>query len=124
MKRVFISFAIEDRFARDNLVHQSERQRAPFSFVDMSVKRPWDSSWKTQCRQRIADCDGVVAFVSNNTYDADGARWEIKCAYEERIPVLPLYIHDTGANRIPPELNGKRIYHWTWDNVRNFVERL
>lgn len=124
MKKIFVSFAIEDRFARDNLVHQSERQRAPFQFVDMSVRQPWSSQWKTQCRERIAGCDGVIAFISNNTYDADGARWEIKCAYEEGVPVLPMYIHDTGTTRTITELSGKRIYHWTWGNVVSFVNKL
>jgi hypothetical protein len=124
MKRIFVSFAIEDCFARDNLVHQAKRQQVPFEFVDMSVRRPWDSQWKTQCRQRISGCDGMIAFVSDNTVSADGARWEIQCAYEDGVPVLPLYIYDKGAKRIPSELSGKRIYHWTWDNVKKFIDAL
>ncbi len=124
MKKIFVGFAIEDRFARDNLVHQSENQRAPFEFVDMSVKTPWDSAWKTRCRERIKGCDGVIAFVSNNTFNADGARWEIQCAYEEGIPVLPMYVHASGASRLPSELSGKRILHWTWPNVVNFINSL
>ncbi|MSR78872.1 MAG: TIR domain-containing protein [Candidatus Taylorbacteria bacterium] len=124
MKRIFISFAIEDRFARDNLVHQSENQRAPFEFVDMSVKTPWDSSWKIRCRERIRGCDGVIAFVSNNTFNADGARWEIQCAYEEGIRVLPIYVHDSGASRLPSELSGRKVYHWTWINVNQFIDTL
>jgi len=124
MKKVFISFAIEDRFARDNLVHQAAQNHTPFSFTDMSVKQPWDSSWKTNCRARIRECDGMIAFVSNNTYNADGARWEIQCGYDEGIPVYPVYIHDAGANRIPPELNGRRIHHWTWANITSFLNSL
>jgi hypothetical protein len=38
-KRVFIAFAIEDKFARDNLVYQAQRQEnTPFTFLDFSVK--------------------------------------------------------------------------------------
>ena len=124
MKNIFVSFAIEDRFARDNLVHQSEKQRAPFEFVDMSVKNPWDFSWKSKCRERIKTCHGMIAFVSDDTFNAAGARWEIQCAYAEGVPVLPLYVHNHGANRIPSELSGKRIFHWSWDNVKNFIDRL
>ena len=123
-KKNFISFAIEDKFARDNLAFQAKQKHTPFEFVDMSVKLPWDSSWKTNCRTRIKGCDGVIAFISDNTFAADGARWEIKCAYEEQVPVLPLYIHDHGAKRIPHELAGKKIYHWTWDNVVGFINKL
>jgi len=122
-KRIFISFAIEDRFARDNLVHQANQERTPFEFTDMSVKQPWDSSWKTNCRSRIKGCDGVVAFLSDATRNAEGARWEIKCALEEGIPLLPVYIHDEGCN-VPSELTGKKIYHWTWANIKNFIDRL
>lgn len=124
MKNIFVSFAIEDRFARDNLTHQANQQRTPFNFVDMSVRQPWDSSWKTRCRERIKQCDGVIAFVSDNTFNADGARWEIQCAYEEGIPVLPVYIHDQGVKRLPSELSGKKIYHWTWQNITNFLNGL
>src|ERR1700691_4449954 len=83
-KHVFIAFAIEDKFARDNLVYQAKKQdNTPFDFTDMSVKEPWDSQWKTNCRSTIKGCDGVVAFISRNTPKAEGACWEIKCAKEE-----------------------------------------
>ncbi|MBS1683187.1 MAG: TIR domain-containing protein [Bacteroidetes bacterium] len=124
MKRIFIGFAIEDRFARDNMVYQANQNHTPFSFTDMSVKTPWDNSWKTQCRERIKSCHGMIAFISDNTYNAEGVKWEIKCAYEEGIPVLLLYVHDEGAKRLPAEVSGKRIYHWTWDNVSRFLNGL
>ncbi len=57
-KRIFSSFAIEDRNLRDFLVGQARNERAPFEFTDMSVKEPWSSSWKTNCRTRIKGCDG------------------------------------------------------------------
>jgi hypothetical protein len=53
-KRIFIAFAVEDKFARDNLVYQAKRQRtAPFDFTDLSVKEPWDEKWKTNCRTHL-----------------------------------------------------------------------
>jgi hypothetical protein len=124
MKRIFISFAIEDKFSRDNLAYQARQSHTPFEFIDMSVKEPWNSQWKTNCRQRIQKCDGMIAFISDNTYNADGARWEIKCGYEEFIPVYPVYIYDSGASRIPPELAGRRINHWTWANISKFLNSL
>lgn len=124
MSKIFVSFAIEDRFARDNLVHQANQHHTPFTFTDMSVQNAWESSWKTNCRARIKECDGLIAFVSDNTVNADGARWEIQCAYDEGIPVFPVYIHDWGASKIPSELSGKKIYHWTWDNISKFLNSL
>jgi hypothetical protein len=43
-KRIFISLAIEDRVLRDFLVGQSKNERSSFEFVDMYVKRAWDSA--------------------------------------------------------------------------------
>src|SRR5262245_22101707 len=56
MKRVFTAFAIEDTVYRDFLVGQARLDSSPFEFVDMSVKEPWDTSWKTKCRSRILGC--------------------------------------------------------------------
>lgn len=125
-KRVFISFAIEDKILRDFLVGQARHPDTPFEFVDMSVKTPWDSAWKTNCRARIKGCDGVVAIVTKNSCNADGQLWEIKCAKEEGIPVLPIYGGDQHKNcRVPAELGSSaRVYNWSWDNVANFIGRL
>lgn len=124
MKKVFISFAIEDKFARDHLVHQSEDNRAPFSFYDMSVKNPWDNSWKTLCRERIKQCDGVVALLSKRTRLADGAKWEMQCAVDEEIPIIGVHIHKDDKGQIPSELEGKKIINWTWDGIKSFIDSL
>ncbi len=124
MKSIFVCFAIEDKFARDNLVFQAKQHHTPFNFFDMSVREPWSYAWKTQCRERIKNCNGFIVFISNNTYKAEGACWEIKCAYEEGIPVLPVYIYDTGTNYLPAEFAGKRISKWTWDNISKFINSL
>jgi hypothetical protein len=62
-KRVFISFAAEDIRYRDFLVGQARNESSPFEFVDMSVKQPWDSQWKTNCRRKIRGCDGMIVSV-------------------------------------------------------------
>ena len=87
MKRIFISFAIEDEHLRDFLKGQAKNENSPFEFVDMSVKKPWDSQWKTNCRTRIKGCDGVISIVTKNTKNADGQIWEMKCAKDENIPL-------------------------------------
>ncbi|MDP8212253.1 MAG: TIR domain-containing protein [Candidatus Zapsychrus exili] len=123
-KQIFISFAIEDKFARDHLVHQSEDHRAPFSFYDMSVKNPWDSSCKTRCKARIKQCEGFIALISKKTRNADGAKWEMQCAVDEGIPIIGVHIHKDDKGQIPSELDGKKIINWTWDGIKNFIDSL
>src|SRR5579885_1868412 len=91
-KRVFISFAIEDEKYRNLLRGQARLGDCPIEYIDYSVKQPWDNAWKTQWRQRIKGCAGVIALVSSNTRNADGARWEMQCAIEEGVPILGVYV--------------------------------
>jgi hypothetical protein len=97
--RVFIAFAVEDKWARDYLVGQAKNDKSPFEFVNMSVNEPWDEKWKTQCRTRIKGCDGMIALVSKNTRNASGALWEIKTAKEESVPVRGVLHDDRGSTR-------------------------
>jgi hypothetical protein len=122
-KRVFISFAVEDRWARDYLVGQAKNDNSPFDFIDMSVKEPWSSEWKTKCRARIKGCDGVIALLSSKTINADGARWEMRCAIEEDIPIRGMYVTTSGC-QIPSELSGKRVMNWAWANLKSFIDSL
>ncbi len=102
-KRIFISFAIEDEWARDYLVGQK---------------------WKTQCRERVRGCDGVIALLSKKTRNADGARWEMQCAVEEGVPIIGVHIHADDKGAIPPELAGKRVIEWTWPGIDRFLNSL
>ena len=73
-KRIFISFASEDRYYRDLLKGQSLNTKSTFTYIDLSAKQAWDSSWKTNCRARIKGCDGVIALISKHTRNADDAK--------------------------------------------------
>ncbi|WP_417507721.1 TIR domain-containing protein [Marinomonas gallaica] len=124
-KRIFISFAMEDKGLRDLLVGQAKNANSPFEFVDMSVKKPWESAWKTNCRTKIKGCHGVIVIVTKNTKNADGQLWEVKCAGEEGIPRRG--VHGSTTNRptsLPSELEGTRVVNWTWDNLKNWIETL
>ncbi len=122
--RIFISFAIEDSKLRDLLVGQGRNERTPFTFTDMSVKEPWDSAWKTKCRTKIKGCDGVIGIITSNTPQADGQLWELKCAYDENVPVFLMYGNSSRPNRLPEPINGRRTHLWSWPNITNFLESL
>jgi hypothetical protein len=123
--RIFTSFAIEDKASRDLLVGQARNEDSPFEFVDMSVKQPWDSSWKTNCRVKIKGCDGTIALISRNTARAEGQLWEIQCSKAEGIPVLGIYIQSNNRPTVlPTELNDIRVVNWTWANISNFINSL
>lgn len=120
MKRVFISFAAEDSNLRDLLVGQARNENSPFEFADMSVKKPWDSSWKTNCRIKIKGCDGLLAIITPNTRNAEGQLWEINCAKEEGVPRKGIWGYDNVHPSIN-ELSGVAIANWIWSNIANWL---
>ncbi len=122
-KRIFVAFAVEDRNYRDLLKGQSLNTDTPFDYVDMSAKEPWSNSWKTNCRTRIKGCDGVIALLSSNSLKADGQKWEIKCAKDEDVPLLGVYIHSNDTS-YPSEMNGVRKIKWSWDGMADFIDGL
>lgn len=122
--RVFVSFAIEDANLRTLLVGQGRNENTPFSFVDMSVKEPWDNAWKTNCRTKIKGCDGMIGLITNSTPKAAGQLWELTCAYEESVPVLLVYGNTDRPAYLPAPVTGRRIVTWTWANVKTFLDSL
>jgi antiphage defense system Thoeris ThsB-like protein len=123
--RIFISFAVEDQWARDYLVGQAKNEKSPFEFVNMSVYNPWDEKWKSQCRSRIKGCDGLIVLVSKNTAKGTGALWEVKTAKEELVPVIGIYTTtDERPGTLPSDLSGVRVVAWTWANITAFLGKL
>ena len=124
-KRIFISFAMEDVELRNLLVGQARNDNSPFDFVDMSVKKPWDSAWKTNCRTKIKGCHGMIAIITKNTKNASGELWEINCAKDEGIPCIGIWGHaDDHFNPLPNEVAPLRVMDWNWSNIAKWLERI
>ena len=121
-KRVFIAFAKEDEGSRNLFSGQKVNSKTPVEFIDMSVKQPYDSEWKTRTRTRIKGSDGVIALISANTSKADGELWEITCAIQEGRPVLGIWLGDYRVK--PAALGAAPCKPWTWENVAAFVDSL
>lgn len=122
--RIFTSFAIEDDHYRDLLVGQAKNEKSPFSFTDMSVKEPWDEKWKTNCTTKIKGCDGLIAIVTSNLRKGEGALWEIRCAKEQRIPILGLYAQRDNKPTLPSELTGQKVIEWSWPGIGGWLKGL
>lgn len=119
-KTIFIAFAIEDERQRDFLKGQSLSPRAPYEFVDMSVKQPYDSGWKDKVRTRIRRSHGVIALVSKNSRTSSGQKWEIQCAKAEGKPIRGIWAYSDDRT----ELTGIGTYVWSDKNISNFIDSL
>jgi len=122
--RIFVSFAIEDEVNKNLFTGQAKHDKVPYEFTDMSVKKPWDSEWKTNCRSRIKGCDGVIVLITKHLKTAEGALWEIQCAKDEKVPILGVYMKDTTIDHSPDILWGISKIPWTWLGIAEFVNNL
>lgn len=119
-KTVFIAFAIEDEKQRDLLKGQSLHPRAPFEYIDMSVKQAYDTEWKNKVRTRILRSDGVIVLVSKSSLTSDGQAWEIQCAKEEKKPIRGIWAYKDDRTA----LSGVNTVAWNDDNLAGFIDSL
>ena len=119
-KIVFVAFAIEDERQRDFLKGQSLHPRAPFEFIDLSVKEAYVSDWQEKVRTRIRRCHGVIALVSKNSPSSTGQKWELQCARDERKPLRGIWAYaDDRTNLV-----GVNTVVWNDANISAFIDSL
>ncbi len=119
-KIIFIAFAIEDEKQRDLFTGQSLHPRAPFEFIDMSVKEAYDSGWKDKVRTRIRRSDGVIVLVSKNSLISSGQKWEVACAKEEGKKVKGIWAYSNDRT----EVAGISTAAWSDINITTFIDSL
>lgn len=119
-KTIFIAFAIEDERQRDFLKGQSLSPRAPYEFVDISVKEAYESDWKDKVRTRIRRSHGVIVLVSKNSLTSTGQAWEIQCAKEEGKKIRGIWAYSDDRT----DLAGVSTYVWSDDNISAFIDSL
>ena len=122
-KKVFISFDFEnDQFLRDSLIGQCKNDGTPFDMEDWSVKEPWSQGeWKEKCLSKIRRCDLVIVMVGEKTFTCTGVKAEISMAKEEGVPVVGIKGY---PNKYCPRPEGlENYYMWTWNNVKNIVNK-
>lgn len=119
-KVVFIAFAIEDERQRDFLKGQSLHPRAPYEFIDMSVKQAYDSDWQNKVRTRIRRSNGVIALISKNSLTSSGQKWEIQCAKDEGKPVRGVWAYSDDRTNVV----GVATSVWSDSNISDFIDSL
>jgi hypothetical protein len=99
--RVFVSFEMEDRWAREFLKQQSSRRADGPSFVDFSVKDPYDRAWKTECKKQIARTRGTIVLIGHTTYASAAVLWEIEETKQQGHHLLGMQIYAGRAQKTP-----------------------
>lgn len=119
-KVIFVAFAIEDERQRDFLKGQSLHPRAPYEFIDMSVKQAYDRDWQNKVRTRIRRSHGVIALISKNSLTSSGQKWEIQCAKSEGKPVWGIWAYSDDRTNV----EGVVTSVWSDKNISDFIDSL
>jgi len=119
--RAFISFEMEDRWARGFLAQQAKDKRNDIEFVDYSVKSPFDSSWKTNCRERIARTRGTIVLVGSTTWTSEAVAWEIAETTRQGHFLFGIQINHDETYTLPTGLPQKNVIRWDFEQIASWL---
>ncbi|KIF70059.1 hypothetical protein HY68_18210 [Streptomyces sp. AcH 505] len=119
--RAFISFQMEDRWARDFLKEHARNLNNEVEFIDFSVQDPFDSSWKTQCKLRIAQSMGTIVLVGPTTYESEAVEWEIKESNDQNHHIFGIQINADATHRIPHGLPASNVIRWDFSQISSLL---
>ena len=115
--RAFISFEMEDRWARDFLVQQAKDSNNDIELTDYSVQNPFDSKWKTECKKRIAQTKGTIVLVGKTTAQSEAVLWEIAETARQDHYMFGIQINKDETHTIPAGLPAKNVIRWNFEQI-------
>lgn len=120
--RAFISFEMEDKWARDFLAQHAKDERNDVEFYDYSVKDPFDAKWKTECAKRIALTKGTIVLIGPTTWKSDAVLWEIAETARQRNYLFGIQINKDQTHIIPGGIPSGDVIRWNFDQIANWLK--
>lgn len=120
--RAFISFEMEDKWARDFLVQQAKDKRNDIAFYDYSVKDPFESKWKTECKKRIAQTKGTIVLVGATTWKSEAVLWEIAETTRQNHYIFGIQVNREKAHTIPKGLPSRNMIRWDFEQMVQWLK--
>jgi len=116
---------MEDEAQVALLRHQAKSDKFNLEFADYSVKKPFDSQWKTQCEERIKQTSITIVMIGPETYKRPAVLWEINKSYELGNKVIGVRIRKDKNDPIPGPLlrNKAKIVKWKMENIQHELDK-
>ncbi len=115
--RAFISFQMEDKWARDFLIQHAKDKKNDIEFYDYSVHEPFDEKWKTNCKARIAQTKGTIVLIGPTSYKAEAVLWEIAETKQQDHPIFGIQINNDKTYTAPEGVSALKIIRWNFDSI-------
>jgi len=120
--RAFISFEMEDRWARDFFVQHARGKNNQIEFVDYSVQNPFDSAWKTECAKRMALTRGTIVLIGKTTFGSDAVKWEITETIRQNHYMFGIQIFKEHTYPIPSGLPTSSVIRWDFEQIASWLK--
>jgi hypothetical protein len=120
--RAFISFEMEDKWARGFLVQHAKDEKNDIEFSDYSVQDPFDSKWKTECAKRIALTKGTIVLVGSTTYLSEAVLWEIAETNRQGHYIFGIQINSDKTHHIPAGLPSENVIRWEFKQIAEWLK--
>jgi hypothetical protein len=118
MKRVFISFKMEDKNQVDGIRLMSWNKNHPLEFYDESVRIAYKSERapyiKAKIKDKIVRSSATVCFLGQNTHQSEWVDWELSTSISCNNKIVLMGL-PRGPDRLvlPPSVLGRQW--WLWD---------
>lgn len=126
MKRVFLSFMVEDRQTVNGIRLLASNPRHPIEFYDESVTTPYNSNnanyIKQQIREKINRTTVTVCIISRNTHTSQWVNWELETSINKGNTIIPMGIPGLTNANLPPSINGQTWWLWDMAHLTRLIE--
>jgi hypothetical protein len=119
--RAFISFEMEDSWAREFLAQHAKDENNEIEFYDYSVKEAFDSKWKTECTKRIGLTKGTIVLVGSTTWTSEAVLWEIAETVRQDHYMFGIQINTDKTHPIPTGLSTNNVIRWNFEQIAKWL---
>lgn len=119
--RAFVSFEMEDKWARDFLAQHAKDKNNDIEFLDYGVKDPFESKWKTECRKQIVLTKGTIVLIGSTTYRSEAVLWEIAETIRQDHYIFGIQINQDKTHRIPDGLSSQNVIRWDFSRIVSWL---
>lgn len=127
MRRVFISFKMEDKKQVDGLRLLSWNKGHEIEFYDESVRLSYKSEHapyiKSKIRAKIQRASITLCLLGQNTHLSEWVDWELETSIDEGNQIVLMGLPN-GPSRLslPPSVRGRDWYIWDLDYLTRVLK--
>ena len=129
MKRVFLSFKMEDKKQVDGVRLLAWHEHVDLEFYDESVRVPYDSEnaayIRSKIREKIARSSVAVGLLGSNTWQSKWVDWELSTARQAGKTIVLMGLPNGPQTlKLPPSVKDLGWWLWNVQQLQNLIDNV